>query len=355
MREIHAKKLPSGNYRIQGRINGERYSFTFDHNPTKREINEAVREAEKQSEVKRSISKGCKTFEDAFRIYIDAKSSVLSPSTIRGYNTTFRAIPDDFKGMEVADINTLAVQRVINDYSGSHSTKSTKNLNGLISTVMKMAHPGITLNVTLPAPQHKQEYIPTDEDIKRILEEARGTKYEIPFWLAVFGLRRSEILALTIDDLEGNVLIINKGMVQEEGESWVVKPTPKTESSNRRVYIPNHLRDLILERGCIYEGKPHMLYETLCTYQDRLGIPRFSLHKLRHYFASMGHEMGLSDADIMAMGGWKTDRIMKSVYRHAQEQSVSESQQKYADKILSIAGPKPDLKVVPGGQQRKQA
>lgn len=27
--------------------------------------------------------------------------------------------------------------------------------------------------------------------------------------------------------------------------------------------------------------------------------------------------MGISDADIYAMGGWKTDSVMKTVYRHS--------------------------------------
>jgi integrase len=49
----------------------------------------------------------------------------------------------------------------------------------------------------------------------------------------------------------------------------------------------------------------------------KLGIPFFSLHKLRHFFASYSHELGYSDAVIQAIGGWETDHVMKSVYRHA--------------------------------------
>ena len=29
------------------------------------------------------------------------------------------------------------------------------------------------------------------------------------------------------------------------------------------------------------------------------------------------HRLGVSDAEIMKMGGWKTDHVMKTVYRHA--------------------------------------
>jgi integrase len=40
-------------------------------------------------------------------------------------------------------------------------------------------------------------------------------------------------------------------------------------------------------------------------------------HDLRHYFASYLHDKGFSDAEIMSLGGWKTDHVMKRVYRHA--------------------------------------
>ena len=53
--------------------------------------------------------------------------------------------------------------------------------------------------------------------------------------------------------------------------------------------------------------------------QDKLGIPHFSFHKMRHFFASYMHDLGYSDKQIQEMGGWKTDRVMKTVYTHAME------------------------------------
>ena len=71
--------------------------------------------------------------------------------------------------------------------------------------------------------------------------------------------------------------------------------------------------------------------------QTRLGLPHFSLHKLRHYFASSSHAMGIPDAVIMSMGGWKTEIVMKSVYRHAQEEILSLAAQKYIDHFRDLA------------------
>ena len=55
--------------------------------------------------------------------------------------------------------------------------------------------------------------------------------------------------------------------------------------------------------------------------QDKYGMKHFSLHKLRHYFATSSHAKGIADADIQTFGGWETDHIMKRVYRHATDSS----------------------------------
>jgi integrase len=45
------------------------------------------------------------------------------------------------------------------------------------------------------------------------------------------------------------------------------------------------------------------------------GLPHFRFHDLRHYYVSIAHALGVPDAYIMQMGGWKTDNVMHRVYR----------------------------------------
>jgi integrase len=52
---------------------------------------------------------------------------------------------------------------------------------------------------------------------------------------------------------------------------------------------------------------------------EKLGIPRFSIHKLRHFFASYMHQQGFTDKQIQEAGGWHTDHVMKTVYQHAMD------------------------------------
>lgn len=328
------EQLKSGSYRIRQMYKGKMYRVTVDHKPTKKEATILIsKELQRFHEKQNSVN----TFEEAYRQYADARSNVCSPTTLRGYEVLNRNMPEWFKNMNIYDIDQNQVQRMVNEYSEDHSAKSTRNLHALVSSVLKVVRPEIVLRTKLPDKQYHDVYIPTDEEVEAILQEVKGTKYEVPLYLAVFGLRRSEICALTVGDLNGNMISITKAKVPTSEGAWVIKETPKTAESNRKVYITDYVRDLILEQGCIFNGQPDHINRTLKKVEERLGIRDFSLHKMRHYFASMTHEMGLSDADIMAMGGWKTDNIMKTVYRHSIANSVSEGQRLYADKISNMA------------------
>ena len=103
----------------------------------------------------------------------------------------------------------------------------------------------------MPQKVRNEPYIPTDDDVRRILEHARGTEYEIPIILACYGLRRSEICALTLEDIDGDVVRITKAMVQDENFKWVIKTT-KTTASTREIIIPEKTASQIRKRGYIY-------------------------------------------------------------------------------------------------------
>ena len=49
---------------------------------------------------------------------------------------------------------------------------------------------------------------------------------------------------------------------------------------------------------------------------DQLGLPMIRFHDLRHWCASTLHAQGVPDAYIMQRGGWSSDWVLKSVYRH---------------------------------------
>ena len=319
------EKLKSGNYRISEMRNGNRIRITVDHKPNKAEARELLEHKFRSYSTNQS-------FVDAAEGYIESKESILSPTTIKSYHSILRAISDRFLHTPVCDLNLPVVQSEVNRYAKGHSPKSVKNFSGFIVGVIKF-YGGEIKSPQLPQAEQRDDYIPTPEDIKAILCTIKGTKYEVPILLAVLGLRRSEICALTVDDIEGNVCTINKAKVQNEQKEWIIKST-KTTGSTRTVLLPDHLCELIAKQGYVFNGAPNMIYKELIRVEKLLGLPHFSLHKLRHFFASYMHELGFSDKQILEAGGWTTDRVMKSVYQHAM--NMDAAKQKMADSVSGL-------------------
>jgi integrase len=302
---------PSGNYRIREMQDGKTVSITVDHKPTTKEATRLIQ--------KKMTGISDKTpFGIAAEKYIDSKTNVLSPSSIRGYRTILKCqIPSDFADIPIERINLPRIQSLINKAANTYSAKTVRNLSGFVMSVCSFY--GLDLkSPTLPRKENKEEYIPSQEDIQRILTEVKGTKYEVPFILGTLGLRRSEICALAPEDLNGNVLSINKALVLNENNEWTLKHITKTDKSTRQIVVPEYVAELIRTNGAC-PCTPHSLYWKLQRVQMSLGIHRFPFHKLRHFFASYLHEQGFSDKQIEALGGWKSDYTLKKIYQHEME------------------------------------
>lgn len=329
-------QLPSGSWRLRRMINGHKIQVTFDHYPT---------DAEKQLAIADQLQvnvEDVRLYKETLKIcaesYIKSKRNVLSPATIREYERfTKNVIPADLLKTPLSKITQIRIQNVVNDYAADHSPKSTANYSSFICSVLKMY--GKDYNITLPQKEDKEPYIPTSDEVKAILSAVSGTKYEIPYTLACCGLRRSEICALTAEDIEIisdhiAVVRVNKALVKDEHNKWVIKK-PKTVQSNREINIPVTIAQLIINQGHAYNGYPDYLSDHLYEIEDSLGIERFSLHKLRHYFASALSESGVSEADILALGGWSTPSTMKTIYRHSMLKNKQEERQNVINNLIN--------------------
>lgn len=324
------EKLPSGSYRVRKMYKGKMYAVTFEGKPTQKEAMLKMAEKLKNVEVKRESL----TFRTAGKDYIESKKNILSPSTVRLYKTTLNCLSEQFTSMNLYDVSMIDIQIEINRLAKDHSPKTVRNYHGFISAVMGAFRPELKIYTTLPQKAKNEPYIPSDEEVKRILDYSRGTEYEIPLMLACYGLRRSEICALTLSDLEGDMLHINKAKVFGDGE-WVEKGT-KTTSSTRDIIIPSYIADKIRDRGYIYKGHPNSISEYLAAVEDKLGIPRFTMHKLRHYFASKMSALNVPEADIMKMGGWESDHVMKAVYRHSMIERDETAKRNAAEQLGNV-------------------
>lgn len=313
-----AKKLPSGSWRVQvfdyKDVDGRRHYKSFT-TPTKRE-------AEFEAAQWAASGKSNAAIEDislyaAITRYIDAKQGVLSPSTIRGYEGMQRNYFKEIGRTSLKSLDNTTLQIWISDLSKHLSPKTVRNVHGLLASVLDMFVPDFHLKTTLPAKEKPDLYTPSDEDIKHLLEHVSGRELEIAILLAAFGpMRRGEICALTADDIHGNIIDVNKSMVQGPDGLWHIKQ-PKTYSSYRRIEYP----EFVIEKMNGIQGR--IVKATPAQITNRFGraitfsrLPHFRFHDLRHYAASIMHAIGVPDQYILQRGGWASDNVMKTVYRN---------------------------------------
>ena len=140
---------------------------------------------------------------------------------------------------------------------------------------------------------------------------------EIPVLLAAFGpLRRSEICALSVDDIDGNVIHVRNAIVPDENGNYVTKGT-KTYDSDRYIPMSHDIIEKIQKQGYVTKiQNTHIITSRFERIVNKIGCKGVRFHDLRHWCASFLHAQGVPDQYIMARGGWKTDAVMKAVYRH---------------------------------------
>lgn len=320
-------------WRVKQMYEGKYYSVSFDHKPSQREALTALSEAFKSGNV---VVKG--TFNSAANEYIEMKSNVLSPRTIREYKLQPARLPKWFQDMSMSSITQKDVQRCINELSKTMAPKTVRTIHGFIASVFGLSRPDFTLRTTLPKMQKKEPYIPQKEDLVAILKEAEGTQYHIPIQLACYGLRRGEICALEIDDLSpDNVIHIRYDLVQDSDGVWVKKP-PKTPTSVRDVPIDSNLAEEIRQQGYIFNGFPGTISNFLARTQKKLGLETFSIHKLRHLFASILLDKGYDMKTIQDLGGWQGNETVSKVYLHSLKLKDELERKKIAESIGNFLG-----------------
>ncbi len=301
------RKLPSGSYTTQIQVHGHRKSIT----------------AKSKAEVKQRAMEYAVTRSDTpsaplgvlIDDYIDNKQNVLSPSTVERYR---RIRTHYFQRLMLLPANQLTqdrMQKEINLMAAKYSPKTVRNAYGLITATLDLYAPEIKFRVTMPAKQKIQYHIPTTEDVNNLIASASDNMKTAIMLAAFCGLRRGEIAALTDADIHDNVLHVSKNAVIDSNHQIIIKK-PKTYHSDRYVVIPDIVKNHLLGRtGRICPIALSTITREFDALRDRLGL-KCRFHDLRHYYASVLHAIEVPDQYIMEYGGWKSDFMLKAVYRN---------------------------------------
>lgn len=323
-------RLPSGNWRAVAYLgkdpHGRIVRKSFTHHDKKTAIAQAAAcEAQNRSVEARN------SFSREMRVFLKEKEPFLSPSTLAEYRSRSRCLLRDhsaFCSVGVFSLDEKHLRALVANLAASGlSPKTARNYMLFVSAVLRYA--GVSMpKVDLPKKQLPDIYVPSDSEVKTLIDTVFDTPLYVPVLLAAFGpLRRGEICALKYPrDFDGDVIHVREA-VAYDGRHHHVK-APKTPLSNRYIRLPQFVIDAIREQGFVTRLLPDQITHRFDTALRHAGLPKFRFHDLRHYCVSTLHAQGVPDAYIMQRGGWSTDGVLKKVYRHTLADQIKANEEK---------------------------
>lgn len=275
--------------------------------------------------------------------YLEKSAPALSPSTIPGYRSMIEHRFSKYMDMPLGDID---YQRMVNTEIGAVSPKTLKNAWGLVTAAMRAEKIPVP-DVKLPDVQSAERPYLTPNEIQVFLKEIAGHSMEIPALMALLGLRRSELAAVTWDkvDLKAGLIRVEGAVVKNADGQFVYKETNKKKKSRRTVpiMIPQLLDALKAvpesERtGRVVKCHPNSVYKAVNAVCARAGLPLVGVHGLRHSFASLGHAEGVPEHEMQLIGGWEDAGTMRKIYTHISDDQILRAQNAMAGFYQKVNG-----------------
>ena len=272
------------------------------------------------------------TVKDAVELYIKANQDVLSPSTIFNYSKDKKRL-ESLYNIKIRKLTSNQIQCWIGELSNRGlSPKTIQNTYSLLRSSLVFSGLDERYSIHFPKAKKERKFAPETEQIIA-LYNASPRRLKIAIVLAAHhSLRRGEICAIKYKDITGNVLYIHSDVVKGVN-GWVHKEIPKTETSNRNVYLSDKELELIGTGDpddYVVGLVPNSIGTRFYAVRKKVGLEHIRFHDLRVYFASISVAMGMSETTLAHLGGWREG---SAALRDHYKKSILSIDEGYAKKM----------------------
>lgn len=297
----------------------------------------------------------------------EVKGNGIRISTKNNYenqwkNSAYSAIGD----MELKDVKPIHCQKILNDLAANHKSSTIKTYRALMWSVFECAvendfiqkNPVERTKVVGGERTAGKQALTLEEQKLFLQESSRYVYYNGLSFVLQTGLRVGELTALKWSDIDFE----NRKMRVERSAAWIdgrgfVFGNTKTESGKREIpltkeaieilkrqkeknsqnkIVPIQYTDYIFVNS---KGLPIPKYaynKGIYAACDRAGIRRFSIHLLRHTFATRCIENGMRPKTLQAILGHSKIEMTMNLYVHVTEDSKMEEMEMIEENLKLV-------------------
>ena len=330
---MKAKKLKSGLWSVRVFVGRDENGKTKQRTVTGETKTEALRKAALCYAPSDSMTVG-----EACERFLSVRGPELSPATLRGYKGTFRTYIQGRKlfFMRLSDVNTPMLQAWVSEMPKTMTSKTKKNHLGFITAVVRYFNQDKAFKVKIARQIEEAKHTPTIDEVNTLIAVADDELKKV-IMLAVFGMRRGEVCALSSDDIdrERGIVRINKDIVKDDSGEWIVKTT-KTRKSARLVIVPQSVIAALPKEGRIVTISPDQVSNRFVRARKKAGLPHFRLHDLRSFFVSVAlNQVKASDQTVQDLGGWESNFVIQKHYKRSMSDQLQSEAQAIVDYIAT--------------------
>lgn len=279
--------------------------------------------------------------------WIERRSIRLAPSTISGYNGSLRRYitPSPVGQLPLDQIAPEDLIVLLSPIIGRGYTRQAQLVQILISAALKDAvrqriipwNPMDCVDKIRHKAQKTAWLLP--DQAAQLLRSARSAAD--PLYVAwvlglCCGLRRGEILGLkwTDVDLAAGLIHVKRQLIRVDGQ--LLETAPKSMTSVRDVPLPAKLAEQLRftrRTGRVVNSTPDALRKALARACDRAGVPRITLHGLRHSMAAVAATEGVPIKVLQEIMGHAQYTTTADVYAHVDRSAVVFALQKVGARL----------------------
>ena len=296
------------------------------------------------------------TLDEWFDIWLSTCKKNCRSSTKGSYITHYKRIQEELGWQKLTSLNLIVMQEAFNKLKTDNARKNSKKilvdmLNKAVDTDLLVKNVAKQINTVIAKEEKKERRVLTIRETELFLEQAKGTFYENLFILALeTGLRVGELSALQWEDIDfkKKVIHVKHTLCYFSKNGKYVFEMHDTKTNNGKRTIPltakaiNSLKcqklqkqENILKGKTAKEEFQNLVFVTknnqptqqflinqcmqlVIQNMNKAGIDfsPFTLHTLRHTFATRAIECGMNPKTLQKLLGHGTLQMTMDLYCH---------------------------------------